>query len=191
MSVMHFNWSIKKRLLSSISILSASLLLTGEFFSCCRINEALAKNVAGFIDSIRLSSTAHSSTPSNAPPGERSHAHSTTPFVAFSEPTLAKHAHCHGHGPVKENQTHHAITSEDQDHSSADLEIEQDGNCISDMSITKKSMVSSEAVTLEIINAPLAYSIEPILTKPSILDRPRPQNKSSPPLYLLNLQILV
>ncbi len=97
--------------MSGISILSAFLLLAGEFFSCCRINEALAKNVVGLFDSIGLSSTARASVPSPA--------HSTLPSVTYSEPTLGKHAQCHGHGPKKENQAHQTLTPEDQNYSFA------------------------------------------------------------------------
>ena len=154
----------KHRLLPAIAVLSVFFLLTGEFFSCCRINEAFAQDVRLAIQAMGL----------------------IKPLVVVSSTSEDPdhHSHCHGHEAHSNSQMEEAVQP---DHSL----FTQDGNCISELSITKKSMVGSESFALEIPTAYVAIFEEPDLVPSLFVDRPRPQNRSSPPVYLLTLRILV
>ena len=157
--------SLKRhRLLPAISVLTASLLLTGEFFSCCRINEAFVNNTRAFIQSTGL-------------------IRQTTPVASTSE-EQDNHPHCHG----QEAQSAQHIEHE---YSAAVSAYTLDKSCLSELAITKKSMVGSESFSLDISPGPVSISEEPILVKYVSVNKPRPQNRSSPPVYLLTLRLLV
>jgi hypothetical protein len=154
----------RHRLLPAISFLSVILLLTGEFFSCCRINEILSNEVHGLILKLGLIRQAH-------------------PIASASEEE-DHHAHCHGHA----------------NHSPQQIEIKvipgasgytQDGSCISELSLTKKSMVESVSPTWVLSTASFGICEETAPLKFVSVNRPRPQNRSSPPVYLLTRRLLV
>ena len=157
--------SLKRhRLLPTISVLTASLLLTGEFFNCCRINEAFAHDVRQFIQSMGLIRQAN-------------------PVASTSE-GQDNHPHCHG----QEAQSSQSIEHESYPAVSA---YTLDKSCLSELAITKKSMVGSESFSPDISPAPVSTSEELVLFEYVSVNRPRPQNRSSPPVYLLTLRLLV
>ncbi len=166
-TIQNFN---RHRLLPAISIISVFFLLTGEFFSCCLINETFAKDVRqafailGFTKPIKAAAITSENPEQHAENSEH---------------------HCHGHETVAATLleegtalTNHAIFT-------------QDGSCLSELSIAKKTMVGSESFTLQIPSTTMAHFVEPSAIKSFSIDHPRPQNKSSPPIYLLTLRILV
>ncbi len=152
----------RHRLLPAISVLTVSLLLTGEFFNCCRINVAFAVDVRQVIQTLGF----------------------ITPLKAVASTSEDPDHHCHGHEV-------HSTSQIDGDAIPGLSMFTQVGSCISDQSIAKKSMVGSESFTLEIPTAATRFLEEPLVVKSFSIDHPRPQNRSSPPIYLLTLRILV
>jgi hypothetical protein len=66
-----------------------------------------------------------------------------------------------------------------------------DGSCISEHSFAGKPMAASEYTAPGLVIAVL-YWLPEVPAAPSFLAlNPRPQNKSSPPLYLTTLRLLV
>jgi hypothetical protein len=154
----------RHRLLPAISFLTVFFLLMGEFFNCCRINEVFANDVRLVIQSLGLIGDAN-------------------PVTAASE-EQDHHAHCHGHEAQSSRLIEHAAIP-------AASAYTQDGSCLSELAITKKAMVGSESFTLDISPASVSIGEESILLKYISINRPRPQNRSSPPVYLLTLRLLV
>ncbi len=154
----------RNRLLPAIAVLSVFFLLTGEFFSCCRINEAFASDVRQAIQSLGLMKPLKMASNTSEDPDH--------------------HSHCHGHEAPSNAQLDEAVQT-------GYSMFTQDGSCISELSITKKSMVGSESFALEIPTAYVAIFEGPVLVQTYSVDRPRPQNRSGPPVYLLTLRILV
>ncbi len=168
----------KHSLLPGMALLISSLILTGEVFNCCRINEAFAEQIELLIK------------PSSQPivglgiqvPQEQSDADHDSP----SE----RHHHCLGHGMQTENASSDPCIIETQSDGMATL-VPTGEQCISEWSLKGKTMVTSV----------LPQFIPPMPAVGTVADRvpmltihfarPRPQNKSSPPLFLTTLRILV
>lgn len=137
----------KHPFLPVIAVLSTVLLLTGEIFNCCCINERIA-------DSLNHMFTAHS------------------------------------HG-----STHHEAVASAESHSLFDISgqhlLQSADNCNSESSLAAKAMITSEIPSLvfPILIAPLIQN--EVLPLNIFRSEPRPQNKSSPPIYLLTLRFLV
>ncbi len=165
--IQNFN---RHRLLPAISIISVFFLLTGEFFSCCLINETFAQDVRqafeilGFTKPIKAAAITSENPEQHAENSEH---------------------HCHGHETVAATQLEEGISLTNH------AMFTQDGSCISELSIAKKTMVGSESFALQIPSNSIAHFVEPSVVKSFSIDHPRPQNKSSPPIYLLTLRILV
>lgn len=153
----------RNRLLPAVAFFTVFLLLTGELFNCCHINEALSKHVQNLIGN--LSWVSHHD-----------------PIASVSEGE--NHPHCHG-GTAR-SQPHI-----EKNGVSGDGGYKQNGSCISERAIIKKSMVESLSPTGSIRAASFAMHAEPILVIPAFVNRPRPQNRSSPPIYLLTLRLIV
>jgi hypothetical protein len=152
------------RLLPAISVLTIFLLLTGEFFNCCRINESLANNAKLFIQAMGLLK-------------------SKTPIASTTE-AQNSHPHCHGHEAQASEHIEHEIFP-----STSAFTLSE--SCLSEFAITKKSMVGSKTFSLDISSTPISINEEPFLVKYFSVNKPRPQNRSSPPIYLLTLRLLV
>jgi len=146
------------RLLPAISALSAALLLTGEWFSCCRINQAFSHEVRVIAQSIGLLAHDHSVA---MPDGDQ------------DEADADHHAHCHGHAAVQ------PATADFSPGSAAAAFYTQDGSCLSESSLAKKAMVENISFTLGISPALAGRMEVPELALCLSASRPRPQNRSS------------
>jgi hypothetical protein len=166
MSVSSYSLARNPRSLSVIAILSATFLLTGELFSCCRINEAFAREVARLFQSM---GRAGIEKPAAAQADDSDH-----------------HAHCHGHQaqPLAQAQATSAPVTDG-------TVFHPEGTCISEHSVARQSMVGSESFTWSPFPASTAFRFVPAPVPTLSVERPRLQNKSSPPLFLLTLRILV
>jgi hypothetical protein len=155
------------RLLPVVSLLTMLLLVTGECFNCCRINEAFANDVQRLLASMGMAHDPGSDT-----------------GVSTGED---RHPGCHGHALPSPS----ASTSMQPSPEPAHAAYSHEGSCISEQAITRKSMVGSESFALVMVAwlNEFRFDLPPIAEQQ--FTRPRPQNRSSPPLYLLTLRILV
>ena len=93
------------------------------------------------------------------------------------------HSHCHGHAQ--------SVVAEHDTPSEAGSAYVAFGFCISQYSLLNKPMAVGEfAFSLDILftKAPLIAFEE---VAPFLPERPRPQNKAGPPVYLTTLRLLV
>ncbi len=153
------------RLLPGAALLLSILFLTGQTLNCCRVNEAFGHSLRALF---------HGATGYQ---GEAIAAHEGIGEDA--------HPHCHGH-PSDESGIH----SVPQDLAGESHWV-QDGSCLSEKSIAGKPMLANEFSGLQLEIPVFARICETRMPLPVCFQRPRPQNKSSPPLYLTTLQILV
>ncbi len=153
----------KSRLLPVMALLSSLLLLTGEFFNCCRINEAFAEGISQALHGL----------------GFGSHEQ-----VASVSEEVEHHPHCHGHHE-KQHSKKISLNEKNQ------TVLAQEGMCISENSITKKAMVANEAWFVPVIAITLIFDKEITQALPFHTEKFIPQNRSSPPLYLTTLHLLV
>lgn len=157
---------LKKRngLLAAFSVLSGVLLLTGQIFNCCLINGSFARDAKQFFHGLGVT-------------------HSDKHGVA-EDADSDPHAHCHG----KEIRTD---ADGNYDPIGNQAGYAQNCRCLSELAIPKQAMVGNQSLFLEPASAPSIAFLEPLLAKSLSIDRPLPQNKSSPPVYLLTLRILI
>jgi len=152
------------KLLTAISILTAFSFLSGEFFNCCFINQAFAAKIKKIVTVLNQTES-NSKTDKNI--DDEDH-----------------HSECHGH-----NDADGTELSSGQAGKSVAMNME--GHCLSEQSITQQSMVANLSYALNFTVEQTGLIVASILTPLKIVTQPRPQNKSSPPVYLLTLQILV
>ena len=164
-----------RRLLRAISLLTVFSFLGGEFFNCCFINHAFATKIEKIVTSL-------------------TQAEKTRNVFAVMEDEYV-HSECHGHSKVQENvNTAEQSQPSVSEHSMPmfnSVAIHREEHCISGQSITHQSMVGNLSLTLEFPAEQVGSIVESILPPLCFLTHPRPQNKSSPPLFLRTLQILV
>ncbi|MEO6097407.1 MAG: hypothetical protein ABIW76_17860 [Fibrobacteria bacterium] len=160
-----------KGLLPAIALITAALLLTGEWFSCCRINEAFAREIEQVAKALGLIGEA-------------------APVVSAAEVADA-HPHCHGPAAPAAPSGEVPALHPDADVPQGTPALAQDAHCLSEQAITRQSMVGSESLALESPPEAIALHDFPVATPFASVERPRPQNRSSPPVYLLTLRLLV
>jgi hypothetical protein len=152
------------RILPWIALLVGVLFLTGQTLNCCHVNESIAKSFKHLFSRV------------SGP-----HLHSEGDISADA------HAHCHGHGTGVHGHGSPSLAKSDV----SDCDYSQDGACLSEKSFAGKPMLASDAAVQSPVVPMMAVMIEIPETPEPIFERPRPQNKSSPPLYLTTLRILV
>lgn len=171
-----------RSILAAISILTAFTFLTGEIFNCCFINQAIAAKIEKAITTIQHLVVTNK-----------------TQLVMHEE---GPHSHCHGHtepsASADSTANSHQAAQQVANFTSLHLKLESnsvaianEGHCISEQSITQQSMLESLALTLELPTHQISSIIETVPPPLQFVTHPRPQNKSSPPLFLRTLQILV
>jgi chromosomal replication initiation ATPase DnaA len=168
-------FSLKKsRWIPAISILTIILLLSGGIFNCCHINEAYAQSIKHAFQALGWQSV------------------SKDMAVSEDAENTESQSHCHIRHDEKSNSTpakQHAIKSFDL---GAKNLLTTNENCLSNSAWSSKPMVNNTEFSLTLF--PVSYlltQVDIIPVLPSRIDLTRPQNKSSPPVYLLTLHILV
>jgi hypothetical protein len=172
-----------KRLLPAIALITAALLLTGEWFSCCRVNEAFAREIAQFARTLGLVGNATGSLATDK-------AKAAATAASMAEEADA-HPHCHR--PVVPSAHNEAVaaTAPDPGFAAESQAFAQDSRCLSENAITRQSMVGSESLNLGSAPPAIMGQELPIAIHFAPVERPRPQNRSGPPVYLLTLRLLV
>lgn len=155
----------KTNLLPIVAAVTSFLLVAGPIFNCCRLNESITENVAKALNGI-----GHW----GIQPGEG------------SDDTVVKtHPGCHGH-PVSGEPQVASATFEDAPVQWRSLET-----CLSELDALPKALLPSLTIVLDpSFGASWIYSVNEAPPLPRF-EKPRPQNKSSPPVYLLTLRLLV
>lgn len=154
-------------LLPAIALMASVFLLTGQAFNCCHINGAIGGKITAAL------SHWSSSGSDNAP---------------LHHEEESGHAHCHGHAMQAGTADAGAGIQKDFDSGSA---LNQYGTCLSERIETGKPMLAGD-FTFSPIPTLIAAIVEESAPSPSVRPvSPRLQNKSSPPLYLTTLRILV
>lgn len=150
-----------RRLFRGVAFLVAILFITGQVFNCCLVNESFARAMKSLFQ----------------------HGGET---ALHNEDQEAAHPGCHGHAAHHETGAVHSGMTK-----AAEPGYTQDGSCLSEQSLSAKPMVASEYAQAPLPLALLAWVPQPEFPQAFYFDRPRPQNRSSPPLYLTTLRILV
>ncbi|HKP96952.1 MAG TPA: hypothetical protein VJ385_14475 [Fibrobacteria bacterium] len=156
-----------RRLLSGIAFLISFFFLFGQFFNCCLINESIGT---------ALNRAFHSS----------SHEHEVG-AQADADADDDEDAHCRGHAGHAHPETIVSSGVEGE----ATPRFEQVESCLSEQSFSGKPMLASEIAVSHVAISVVHLLAEVPASLPFLFERPRPQNKSSPPLYLTTLRILV
>lgn len=150
-----------RRLFQGVALLVSVLFITGQVFNCCLINESFARSVKDLFRNGAAKSVR-------------------------TEADENAHPHCHGHAAEKEAGS---VLAEKT--SPLDTHYSQDGSCLSEKAFSAKPMVAGEYAQAPIPLLVVGWVIQTELPQSFFFERPRPQNKSSPPLYLTTLRILV
>jgi hypothetical protein len=150
-----------RRLFRAAALFVSVLFITGQVFNCCLINESFARSVKDLF----------------RPRAAK---------VLYAEAGEDAHPHCHGHAAESEAG---GLVAERT--SPLDSHFAQDGTCLSENAFSTKPMVASDFAQAPIPLFAVGWVIHPELPRSFYFERPRPQNKSSPPLYLTTLRLLV
>lgn len=155
----------KSSLMPILAVATSFLLIAGQVFNCCRLNESISESVgkAALAVSQMISH----------------------PKVESTVQSGKTHLGCHGHTPSDESIV------------IADLPIgngsrvNAEESCLSESGFAIKALTPSDASQTTFFTGTPALIQEIPVPRLSRFEKPRPQNKSSPPIYLLTLRILV
>lgn len=141
------------------------LLVIGQALNCCRINETISASIGQVLKTL-VHGGPHAASEATGSPRK-------------------SHPGCHGHGPEAGTESPSPQIPSDGPH------YQSGEPCLSELSIASKALVPAPTSDIG-LSIPVASYI-PLSAPPRIahLEKPRPQNKSSPPVYLLTLRILV
>lgn len=151
-----------------VALVSAVLLVSGQVLTCCSINESLSETLAKAFRTLGIIHSHHAD--------------------IASEHAPKAHPNCHGHASAGEEgaSSDHAILIE-----AGQASYEAHEACISEFGFTIKAQPSNPLSLIDLpVQTPIGL-IDDYVRTPAWTERPRPQNKSSPPVYLLTLRILV
>lgn len=155
----------KSPLLPILAVVVGFFLVAGQTFNCCRLNETLSENIAKALQGI-----GHW--------GEHAGADSEVKPVKT-------HPGCHGHPASEESQVAN-IPLED-----APIQWKSAETCLSELDAAPKALQPPSNPVLDPFFATavvLEADLVPLIPR---FEKPRPQNRSSPPVYLLTLRLLV
>jgi hypothetical protein len=168
----------KHRLFKGLAFGVVSLLLTGQFFNCCFINESFASAVER---AFRPALRSHGGT------GAAHNGNAGAAVAAEADEESDGHPQCHGHGSAMH-------TERDDLEACAlagDREFNPDRHCLSEQSFSGKPMLTGDMADAHTALPATVLRAEAPIPVRFKFEQPRPSNKSSPPLYLLTLRILV
>lgn len=154
----------KSPLLPILAVVASFFLVAGQVFNCCRLNETLSENIAKVLKGI-----GHW--------GEHSSEDSEVKLVKT-------HPGCHGHPPAGSQVANIPVAD-------APIQWKSAETCLSELDPVPNALPPPANpyfdpffATAVVLESDLVHSIPRF-------EKPRPQNKSSPPVYLLTLRILV
>lgn len=150
---------------STLAFALSLLLVLGQTLNCCRINENLSASLVGAWKSL-VKIGPHAASEATGSPRK-------------------SHPGCHGHGPE-------TGTESPSQPAPVDGPTYQSGeSCLSEVAFETQALQPTPTTDTG-LSAPVAAFLPPPALPPlAQLGNPRPQNKSSPPVYLLTLRILV
>lgn len=155
----------KTSLVPALAVLSSFFLVAGQVFNCCRLNETVSES---------FGKAAHA----------LSHLLNHSEEAPKNQAAIAHHG-CHGHILSSKDQVNGFFQNQAGSH------LQADASCLSETGFTPEGLKPSEGFTHPFsTQAPAPLQAVVVLRLPRI-EKPRPQNKSSPPVYLLTLRILV
>lgn len=148
-----------------LAVLTAFLLVSGQVFNCCRLNETLSENLG--LAMKRLGRWVNSS----AKPAESK--------------MVRSHPGCHGHSATE------VALAPDLPLTDSPIQWRSAEVCLSELDSAPKALQPASIPDAGSFfpTSPVPATVPPL--KLSQFEHPRPQNKSSPPIYLLTLRILV
>lgn len=141
------------------------LLIAGQTLNCCRLNETISATLGNVFKSLV-------------------HASAGTSQVSKPQPRKT-HAGCPGHGPEAESPRPEDAGNARGPH------INAEETCLSEVAFVPKALPPVSTPEIGLTAAVIAFIPAPALPRSVRIERPRPQNRSSPPVYLLTLRLLV
>ncbi|MDQ3001889.1 MAG: hypothetical protein M3Y08_11595 [Fibrobacterota bacterium] len=162
----------KQPLLPVISILTAVLLFSGQTLNCCCLNESVSDTLTQTFRSMGLIRDLKPQAASEVEPN--SHPNS--------------HPNCHGYGSEGEPASTVVPT---QPVDPGQNQFASEAACLSELTFTVNAQPYSPLTLSDFPTQVHIGFIDEFAQRLAQFERPRPQNKSSPPIYLLTLRILV
>lgn len=160
----------KTTLLPIMAALSSFLLVSGQVFKCCHLNESISQSVG----KAALAVSQLIGQPEAEPPAQ----------------AVKTHLGCHGHPPSDESQVKGSqLKGGLQDPEGVQVDAKE--SCLSESGFALKPFSPSDGFQATLFSDARALVRETSVPSLPRFEKPRPRNKSSPPLYLLTLQILV
>ncbi|HLP41716.1 MAG TPA: hypothetical protein VK465_09435 [Fibrobacteria bacterium] len=151
--------------LPPLALAMCLVLVTGQLLNCCRLNESLSTMLGAAFKTLTAS-----------------HGHAK---VSVDRPEAKSHLGCHGHGV----STAIMAASIPVDVEGPRLQAEE--SCLSELAYRLQALPNySYDLSALFPSIRGLLLIAPILGSERV-ETPRPQNKSSPPIYLLTLRFLV
>jgi hypothetical protein len=156
-----------------LAMVTTMLLISGQVLNCCGINESLSASLAKTLQTLGIIDVHKAKVASEAEP--------------------KSHPNCPGHG--SETASEALVTAK----ASQPLVPAEPGqnqyaakeSCLSERTLSVNAQPSNPDSPINLaVQAQIAFRAE-FARFPVQAEKPRPQNKSSPPLYLLTLRILV
>ena len=155
----------KTSLMTVVALVSSFVLIAGQVFKCCRLNESISENIGKAALAV---------------------IHRVSPPAMEREVHSAKaHSGCHGHSPSDESPISAVLPDENGSR------LNSDASCLSESGFASMALTPSDASHMTLFTGTPALVREIPVPRLSRFEKPRPQNKSSPPIYLLTLRILV
>jgi len=149
----------------ALAFVLSVLLIAGQTLNCCRLNETISTTI-GQAFKFMVPDNVEMSLASTPEPGKT-------------------HAGCHGQGRVAESPMPEEAGNAQGPH------INAEESCLSEVALEPQALQPASTAGIG-WSAPVIASVPaPALPRIVRLEKPRPQNRSSPPVYLLTLRLLV
>lgn len=161
----------KNSLTPTLALLVSVVMVAGQLFTCCRLNESVSETVERTAKWVGAWVT-----------------HSGQPGEPWETPAARTHGDCHGHSPGMASSSAASVPDPAEP---AESELNRHDACLSEAGYAPTALQPASGSLSLVFLAATASFREPAASGLSGIEKPRPQNKSSPPVYLLTLRILV
>lgn len=155
----------KTSLMPIMAAATSFLLVAGQVFNCCRLNESISESIGKAALAV-THMVSH-------------------PDVNRENQSVKTHLGCHGHSPSDESLLNADLPGE------SGSQVNAKESCLSESGSALKALTLPDAFQTTFFTGTTALVQEAPVPLLSCFEKPRPQNKSSPPIYLLTLRILV